>query len=316
MKSPEPNERGSYHMNHKHQCIPANVIDDLSSYSTSYRGRNFEDRMDSDTWAAEAEDREDRAAVRYVLQGYQRPAIMQVVRRVAMVYGQEYEHEYRGFGRPRREWLVSIDHRALRQLPFLPEAVPEEFEDILANTEEKARFYENIPILVVNVSRFHPTNEKRFSQYMFAQEHYRNIVEGFKATTELDWTKFNPKRLRAVIIDLRKQMDDVESAEEYLYSMAENMESAGLSLDLLCIAGARTCHSIVSPVGAKKWRAKQDFENDEKLVDDGYTWRLNPIPILKGVIKPGGRLVFVDSDLGETYLDPSPCEFDELSLVM
>ena len=111
-------------------------------------------------------------------------------------------------------------------------------------------------------------------------------------------------------------MDDVESTEEYLYSMAENMERGGLSLDLLCIAGARTCHSIVSPVGAKKWRAKQDFENDEKLVDDGYTWRLNPIPILKGVIKPGGRLVFVDSDLGETYLDPSPCEFDELSLVM
>ena len=61
---------------------------------------------------------------------------------------------------------------------------------------------------------------------------------------------------------------------------------------------------------------EEDFEEDPVLMDDGRTMRINLVPILKGVIRPGGRIVCAGPCVSERARAQRPCQFDGMSLVM
>lgn len=63
----------------------------------------------------------------------------------------------------------------------------------------------------------------------------------------------------------------------------------------------------------EKREAEQDPEVDGRPVDRKGFVRYNPIPIFKRVIRPGGRVVFVDTG---SFGEVRPCEFEPVSLVM
>lgn len=132
----------------------------------------------------------------------------------------------------------------------------------------------------------------------------------------MDWCKFNPERLRAVVIDIREHAVGHENTENYLSGMGQRMGQAGLALDLLCIAGIRMNTEWTMAKDEFKNRGPEDFENDRVLVDNERRVRVNIIPIMKGVIKPGGRIVLVDSDLRLPRPPRNSCDIDDMSLVM
>lgn len=186
--------------------------------------------------------------------------------------------------------------------------------------------HDNISILVVNVPQVHPLEDRLLRTDIAARRKsidgkletpFYSVSDSQRVATALDWSKFNPDRLRAVMIKISEDVFDKEAAEAYLRRMAEGMERAGMALDLLCVACARR---PVVPLYEEEETGQQedeDFENDPALLGSAFRMRVNPAPILKGVVRPGGRIVFVDS---EFYWMPHsqrrPCEFGEMSLVL
>lgn len=331
IKADEPDKRGEYHRNHRHQCIRANIPDDLYLRYTGGDPDAPVRRMDAPTWAAELQDRGERMAVRTTLAAYQRWAIPHVVRRVAMVYGQEYECEYRdrlmgdpfdeanqasiAAGRP-----IAIDLAALSHLPFVPEAVPLQHQGS-ADPRRPRRISDDISILIVNTPRIRPqcystTYNSPVNGNLGPNREtmYDRVQRDFRAAPRLDWSRFSTGRLRAVFLDFQRRNVHVAGTGARLERLAEDMARAGLRLDVLCLAHARGISGFIPKAEDREKReAGQDAEVDGRLVDGEGFVRYNPIPIFKRVIRPGGRIVFADTG---SFGEVRPCGFEAVSLVM
>lgn len=184
IKATDPGASGKFYQDHDHKCIMANVVDDLYVGYPDFPVH----RMDAGTWDAESQQRRDRAAMRVALAAYQNQAIPRVVRRVAMVYGQEYEDIYRDLlfgdyndkenrqsirdGRP-----IAVDLAALRQLRFRPEVVPAQYQHSPA-AANLLRAHDHISILVVNTPRVHPESHGELLEDLVALPGYLNTIEG------------------------------------------------------------------------------------------------------------------------------------------
>lgn len=188
IKAKVPGAPGRFYQDHDHKCIMANVIDDLY---VGYTGGDPDfpvHRMDAGTWAAESQQRRDRAAMRVALAAYQEHAIPRVVHRVAMIYGQEYESVYRDLlagdyndeenrqsiqdGRP-----IAVDVAALRQLRFRPEVIPVQYQPS-AVAPSTRQVHDHISILVINKPRVHPRNQRELLEDFVAVPGHLNNIAG------------------------------------------------------------------------------------------------------------------------------------------
>lgn len=202
--------------------------------------------MDASTWAAKSQHRRERMAVRRTLAAYQRWAIPNAVRRVAMVYGQEFECEYRGrlMGNPFDE-ANQASIAAGRPIAIDPEAVPPQYQDS-ADPARTRCLCDDISILVVNTPRIMPrcyttTYNSPVNGPLGpnGETMYDCVQRDFRSTPRIDWSKFSTGRLRAVFLDFQKRNVHVTGTRARLEKLANDMARAGLQLDVLCLAHAR-----------------------------------------------------------------------------
>ncbi|CAI4216699.1 unnamed protein product [Parascedosporium putredinis] len=292
-----PGGRGTFFHNHAHQCTQITRTNLLQPV------------------AENGDDGDDVTSVRIALAAYEHDGMRLALKRLAMCYGLLRETEFlpawlgnlrcpanlAGIenGRP-----LAIEPQAIHELPYRTDRVPLAWRGC-RHREAPNLFSEYISVLAITVPGADMWHEPEIDMLRIlgglafstltepSSRILRNrIVADRVSSVLLDWSKFDPRVLRAVFLDLRAYIVGAMTDDELL-DIARDM-SAHLSLEVLCLVGSR---------GRIPWLDRlflgdldiSLLETSPQIVDTQEGRHLNPIALFRGALRPGGRLILIDS---------------------